>query len=73
SLSDWYAPSSYAGESEAVVTPYRIVGDGSKDFGTFHVYGYSFDLDKSKLVHSFTLPDTEHVLVLAMTLVPLAA
>jgi alpha-mannosidase len=72
SLSDWYASSGYPGESEAVVTPYRTVGDGSKDFGTFHVYGYSLDLDKSKVVHSITLPDSEHVLVLAITLVPFA-
>ncbi len=72
SLSDWYASSGYKGEFEAVVTPYRTVGDGSKDYGTFHLYGYSFNLDSSKVVHSITLPDTEHVLVLAMTLVPSA-
>ena len=72
SLSDWYSSNGYQGESEAVVVPYRTVGDGSKDYGTFHVYGYSFDLDKNKVVHSITLPDTEHVLVLAITLVPSA-
>jgi alpha-mannosidase len=71
-LSDWYASSGYMGESEAVIAPYRAVGDGSKDYGTFHLYGYSFNLDSSKVVRSITLPDSEHVLVLAMTLVPSA-
>jgi len=70
SLGDWYASSGYKGESEAVVMPYRLQGDGSKDSRTFHLYGYSFNLDSSKLVRSITLPDNEHVLVLAMTLVP---
>jgi alpha-mannosidase len=71
SLSDWYAPGGYEGESEAVAMPYRLAGDGSKDSRTFHLYGYSFNLDRSKLLRSITLPDNGHVLVFAMTLVPL--
>jgi len=70
SLSDWYESSGYKGESEAVVTPYRLVGDGSKDSSAFYLYGYSLNLDSSKAVHSITLPDNEYVLVFAMTLVP---
>jgi alpha-mannosidase len=73
SLSDWYESSGYEGESEAIVVPYRIEGDGSKDPRTFHLYGYSFHLDSDKPVRSITLPDNQRVLVFAMTLVPLAA
>jgi alpha-mannosidase len=70
SLSDWSESSAYKGESEAVVTPYRLVGDGSKDSHAFYLYGYSLNLDRSKVVRSITLPDNEYVLVFAMTLVP---
>ena len=73
SLSDWYEPSGYKGESEAIVMPYRLVGNGAKDNRTFHLYGYSFDLDSSKVVRSITLPANERVLILAMTLVPPAS
>ncbi len=70
SLSDWYESSGYPGESEAVDVPYRLTGSGSKDERTFHIYGYSFKLDSSKTVRSITLPENEHVLVFAITLVP---
>jgi hypothetical protein len=72
SLSDWYESSGYKGESEAVEVPYRLIDDGSKDNRTFHVYGYSFKLDSSKTVRSIALPENEHVLVFAITLVPTA-
>jgi len=70
SLSDWYEPGSYKGESEAIVAPYRLAGDGSKDNRSFYLYGYSFTLDGNKVVRSITLPDNEHVLIFAITLVP---
>jgi alpha-mannosidase len=70
SLSDWYESSGFQGESEAVVVPYRLVGDGAKDNRDFRLYGYSFQLDGTKVVRSITLPENEHVLVFAMTLVP---
>jgi alpha-mannosidase len=70
SLSDWYESSGYPGESEAVVVPYRLVADGAKDNRAFHLYGYSFKLDSTKVVRSITLPENEHVLVFAITLVP---
>jgi alpha-mannosidase len=72
-FSDWYEPSDYKGESEAIVAPYRLGSDGNKDNRTFYLYGYSFDLDTAKQVHSIALPDNEHVLVFAMTLVPSAS
>jgi alpha-mannosidase len=70
SLSDWYEPSGDKGESEAIVTPYRLAGDGSKDNRSFYLYGYSFSLDSNKVVRSITLPDNEHVVIFAITLVP---
>lgn len=72
SLSDWYSSGSFGGESMAVAVPYRLTGDGETDDGTFHVFGYSFDLDSSKVVQSVALPRNRNVVVLAMTLVPRA-
>jgi alpha-mannosidase len=70
SMSDWYEQGSYDGEAEAIVMPYRLASDGSKDNRTFYVYGYSFILDSGKVVRSITLPDNQQVLIFAMTLVP---
>ena len=70
SLSDWYSPGNFSGESMAVTVPYRLTGDGETDDGTFHIFGYSFDLDSSKVVRSVALPRNRNVVVLAMTLVP---
>jgi alpha-mannosidase len=70
SLSDWYVPGSFSGESAAVSMPYRLIGDGRKDDRPFHIYGYSFALDSSKVVNSLTLPAKREVLVFAVTLVP---
>ena len=70
SLSDWYQSSGYKGESEAVAAPYRLVANGARDNRAFYIYGYSFDLDPSKAVRSITLPENDHALVFALTLVP---
>ena len=70
SLSDWYSPGSFSGENMAVTVPYRLTGDGETDDGTFHIFGYSFDLDSSKVVRSVALPRNRNVVILAMTLVP---
>ncbi len=69
SLSDWYSPANYSGESVAVEMPYRLMADGGKDARTFHIYGYSFPLDY-RTVSSIRLPGNQSVVVLAMTLVP---
>jgi hypothetical protein len=70
SLSDWYVPSNFPGESAAVAMPYRLASNGQKDDRTFYLYAYSFDLDRSKVVHSLTLPDNESTLVFAISLEP---
>jgi hypothetical protein len=70
SLSDWYAPNGYAGETVALAMLYRDVYNATKDNRVFNVYGYSFLLNQSKAVSSITLPANSNVAVLAMTLVP---
>ena len=69
SLSDWYTPENFSGESDVVVTPYRLDSGGGRDDRTFHLYGYSFALDRRKIVRSFTLPSNTGVVVFGLTLV----
>jgi hypothetical protein len=56
SVSDWYTPQSYPGESIAASTAYRDVYNGTKDNRTFDLYGYSFSINANKTVQSLTLP-----------------
>ena len=68
SISDWFTPQNYAGESTAVPMSYRDNYDGTKDSRTFDVYGYSFSLDTTKTVSSITLPNDASVKLLSATL-----
>jgi alpha-mannosidase len=70
SLSDWASSSTLPGESVAVRTPYRLVGDGSVDANPFNLSAYSFALDSNKQVRSISLPGDRNVLIFAITLVP---
>jgi hypothetical protein len=70
SLSDWYVPGDFSGESVAVTMPYRLIGNGANDDRPFHLYGYSFALDSSKVVKSVALPDNRFVVVFAVSLIP---
>ncbi|HEX8787698.1 MAG TPA: hypothetical protein VF793_16050 [Telluria sp.] len=65
SLSDWFSPQNYAGESKAVTMAYRNNPDGTKDNRTFYLYGYSFAINSAKTVTSLTLPSNRNVVVLA--------
>lgn len=56
SLSDWFSPSGYTGESIAVTMAYRVAGNGTVSVGPFYLYGCSFKLDPNKTVKSITLP-----------------
>jgi hypothetical protein len=69
SISDWYTPQNYAGESIAKAMPYRNYSFGEKDNRTFNLYQYSFALDPTKIVKSLTMPDNNDVTLLAITLV----
>jgi alpha-mannosidase len=70
-LSDWSGGGDVQGESLAVQVPYRLAGDGSIDSNPFDLFAYSFTLNPSKQVKSFTLPENRNVAVFAVTLVPL--
>ena len=70
SLSIWYTPQNYPGESEAVPMPYRNISDGLEDDYLTCLYGYSFHLNGAKTVQSFRLPNNGMVVVLAISLVP---
>jgi hypothetical protein len=70
SLSDWFVPGQYSGESIAKSMAYRDTSSGSKDNRTFNLYGYAFATEKSKTVQSITLPNNTHLKVLAIALLP---
>ncbi|HWY02303.1 MAG TPA: hypothetical protein VNX60_01445, partial [Candidatus Acidoferrum sp.] len=56
SVSDWFTPQGYPGESVIFTTAYRNVYNGTKDNRTFLIYGYSFGINPNKTVKSLTLP-----------------
>jgi hypothetical protein len=69
SVSDWFTPSAYPSETQAVNMAYRNSPDGTKDEEQFYVYGYSFNLNKTNTVKSVTLPGNPNVKIFALTLV----
>jgi len=64
SLSDWFMPQNFAGESKAVTMAYRDNSDGTRDGRTFQLYGYSFNLNNNKAAIGITLPTNRNVVVL---------
>jgi hypothetical protein len=70
SVSDWFTPQNFSGESKAFTMSYRDRSNGTKDSRTFLLYGYSFALNSGKTVSSITLPGNRNVVVLAITLNP---
>jgi hypothetical protein len=70
SFSDWYTPSKFPREYEAVAMSYRNFDDGTKDNRTFSLYAYPPPLNKAKTVQSITLPSDPDVVVLGASLLP---
>ncbi len=70
SLSDWFTPQHYAGESVAATMSYRNTSSGGTDNRTFNVYSYTINLDSTKTVSSLQLPNNLYVRILAVTMVP---
>ena len=70
SVSDWFTPQNYSGESKAVTMAYRDRSNGTEDNRTFFLYGYTFALNSAKTVRSLTLPNDANVELVAATLVP---
>ena len=73
SVSDWYTPTNYAGESQALKMAYRIGPTGAIDHSTVYLYAYSFALNSAKTVKSITLPNNRHIVVLAIDVTPATA
>jgi hypothetical protein len=70
SLSDWFVPENFPGETKGITMAYRDNSLGQRDNRTFLLYEYTFALTKGKQVSSITLPSNPDVVVLAMTLMP---
>jgi hypothetical protein len=70
SMSDWFTPQNYVGESKAVPMSHRNNSNGGKDGRTFYLYGYSFNLNSTKTVQSVRVPNNANVVVTAISLVP---
>ena len=68
SVSDWFSPANYAGETKALTMTHRDTGSGLLDNRTFYLYEYSVALNPAKTVASMTLPGNRNVVVLAATL-----
>ena len=68
SISDWFTPQNYSGESQVLQMAYRVAANGSLDNRTFYLYGYSFTLNPAKTVASIVLPANKNVVVLALDL-----
>ncbi len=73
SISDWYTPQKYAGESVAIQMDHRNTAAGGFDMRKFDVYGYSINVDSSKTVSSITLPNNKHIDLLAISTVATVA
>jgi hypothetical protein len=69
SLSDWYSPRNFAGESQVSKMAYRIGPSGVTSMGPVYLYGYSFAIDSAKTLKSITLPNNRNVVVLAADVV----
>jgi hypothetical protein len=66
SISDWFTPQNFPGESTAVTMAYRDTASGGQDNRTFRVYAYSLAVNTAKQVQSITLPNNGNVEVLAV-------
>ena len=66
SLSDWYTPQRYAGESEVAHMAARVGPSGALNSGPVYLYGYTFSLNAAKSVKSITLPNNRNVVVLGV-------
>jgi hypothetical protein len=68
SLSDWFTPQNFSGETKAMTMAYRVNGHGQRDNRTFYLYEYKLALIANKTVASIMLPNNRNVVVLATTL-----
>jgi hypothetical protein len=67
SLSDWFTPSNFPGETKALTMPHRVNAAGQIDNRTFTLYEYSLPLNSAKTVATVTFPPNRNVVILAAT------
>jgi hypothetical protein len=72
SLSDWFRPQNYSGETIVSTMAYRIAPSGATSPGPCYLYGYTFALNSAKTIASITLPANSNVKVFAIDLVPVS-
>jgi hypothetical protein len=68
SLSDWFTPQHFSGETTVAATAHRDTSSGGQDARTFNLYGYSFSLPSGKTTSSIKLPNNSNVEILAVAL-----
>jgi hypothetical protein len=68
SLSDWFTPQNFSGESQAVTMAYTLLPNGATRTGPYYLYAYSFAINSAKTVKSITLPANRNVVLAAATL-----
>jgi hypothetical protein len=66
SLSDWFTPAQYTGETIAATTAYRVKSTGITQTGPYYLYAYSFALNSAKTVQSIALPTNANVVIVAI-------
>jgi autotransporter-associated beta strand protein len=69
-VSDWTKATNaslYSGETRARTMDHANTSAGSQVAGSYTVYGYTLTVDPTKTVSSITLPNDNHVVVLAVT------
>jgi hypothetical protein len=70
SLSDWFTPQNYAGESIASKMAYRDTSGGTTSSGPLYLYEYSFAINSAKTVSGLVLPANRNVVAVAINLSP---
>jgi hypothetical protein len=73
SMSDWFTPQNFSGETIAMTMAYRDNGQGQRDNRTFYLYEYVFPLIGNKTVASVTLPNNRNAVALAAILTTASA
>ncbi len=71
SVSDWFSPQNYSGESKAVPMGYRNSSTGSSSENqSIYMYGYSLAVNGAKTIQSVRVPNNANVNLESMVLVP---
>lgn len=67
-MSDWAHPQNYANESIALQMSYRANSGADLSAGPYALYGYSFDLDPTKVPKWITLPKNPNVVIVGVAM-----